>query len=249
MTIICGIQMWIVWTSFATMFGVLLVRTMPVVRILRNSKYTSLSPGAVYSDSGCAAVDCLGYIFQRHSSKSGQGDTVTLRHTIWGPHSGIVMYVRESCLPDHFCGYETFLVILTIFGTVSFFNYPNNFNEARYISLCSTSILVIWIASVITFFATQNNYAWATKHSHFTDSVDIRVCCLFHQLWPQALSAGVQASEEWHAACHTHGHTEDCGHFTWERREGGMGNNRGHWPKHCHPTHKSRLVSPAILVL
>ncbi len=50
--------------------------------------------------------------------------------------------------------YQSLLVCLcTIIGAMSF-KYPANFNEAKCIALCSMTIMVIWIAFIITFFAT-----------------------------------------------------------------------------------------------
>jgi len=52
--------------------------------------------------------------------------------------------------------YQSLLIFLcTVLGLLSF-KYPANFNEAKYIALCSMSIFVIWIAFIITFFATQS---------------------------------------------------------------------------------------------
>ena len=52
-------------------------------------------------------------------------------------------------------GYESVLIIVsTILGAISF-KYPENFNEAKYVSFCTFALLVIWVAFIITYIATQ----------------------------------------------------------------------------------------------
>ena len=159
---ICGIQRWIVMTSFATMFGALLVKTVRVARIFLNKgknlqirftdpKYQVLFTFIIVVIQWVIVFGSFGRVPPELSKEirlvSDMPDqTPTL----------VVTCVAESLeFLILSIGYESFLIVLcTIFGTITF-NLPDNFNEAKYISFCSMSILVIWIAYIITFFATQ----------------------------------------------------------------------------------------------
>jgi len=67
-----------------------------------------------------------------------------------------------TCVSEHVAllalsvAYETILIIAsTILGALSF-SYPENFNEAKYVAFCTLTILVIWIAFIITYISTQS---------------------------------------------------------------------------------------------
>ena len=52
--------------------------------------------------------------------------------------------------------YESTLIgITTVLGAFSF-KYPENFNEAKYISFCTFALLTVWIGLIPTYFATQS---------------------------------------------------------------------------------------------
>ena len=52
--------------------------------------------------------------------------------------------------------YETAIItVATILGLFSF-KFPENFNEAKYISFCTFSLLVVWIGLIPTYFTTQD---------------------------------------------------------------------------------------------
>ena len=52
--------------------------------------------------------------------------------------------------------YESGLIITaTVLGIFSF-KFPENFNEAKYISFCSFALLIVWIGLLPTYFATQS---------------------------------------------------------------------------------------------
>ena len=52
--------------------------------------------------------------------------------------------------------YETAIItVATVLGAFSF-KYPENFNEAKYISFCTFSLLVVWLGLIPTYFTTQS---------------------------------------------------------------------------------------------
>ena len=52
--------------------------------------------------------------------------------------------------------YESALIIAAaVLGALSF-KYPDNFNEAKYISFCTFALLIVWIGLIPTYFATQS---------------------------------------------------------------------------------------------
>ena len=64
------------------------------------------------------------------------------------------IYPIEFIIPS--IVYESVIIILSTFFGVLSFRYPGNFNEAKDISFCSFAVLVIWVAFIITYFATQS---------------------------------------------------------------------------------------------
>ena len=163
LTIICGIQRWLIWTSFATMFGALLVKTVRIARIFLKRRGTMRVrfTEPYYQLLFTLILVVLQWIIQAISFTTTVPKVeMAIRLVTEMPNKTPTVVV--TCVSERIAllitslSYETLLIILcTIFGILSF-NYPANFNEAKYISLCTMSILVIWIAFVITFFATQN---------------------------------------------------------------------------------------------
>ena len=47
------------------------------------------------------------------------------------------------------------IAVTTVLGAFSF-KYPENFNEAKYISFCTFSLLVVWLGLIPTYFTTQS---------------------------------------------------------------------------------------------
>ena len=162
MGVICGIQRWILWTSFAIMFGALLVKIVRVARIFLQ-KIKLKRPRFMQPQYQVLFTMVL-VLFQwlilviSTSIDHPQVMRETRRNT---EMPNALPTIVITCLMDRTiflilsACYETILIgLCTILGVLSF-TYPDNFNEARYIALCSISILVIWIAFIITFFATR----------------------------------------------------------------------------------------------
>ena len=167
---ICGIQRWIIWTSFSIMFSALLVKVVRVARIflqLRRGAATRIRfTEPRYQILFTLILVLLQWVLLVFSTglfppdvhedvrlnSEKPNETPQLLYTC--ETENIVILVISVA-------YQTLLVLLcTILGIISF-TYPENFNEAKYIAFCSFSVLVIWIAFIITFFATQ-----ATREYH-----------------------------------------------------------------------------------
>ena len=160
--VICGIQRWILWTSFAIMFGALLVKIVRVARIflqkvkLKRPRFMTPQYQVLFT-MVLVLLQCL--ILVISTSFDHPQVMREIRRNTDMPNAFPTVVV--TCLMDRTfflilsASYETILIgLCTIFGALSF-TYPDNFNEAKYVALCSISILVIWIAFIITFFATR----------------------------------------------------------------------------------------------
>ena len=160
---ICGFQRWTFWTSFSIMFGALLVKVIRVARIflqnksLKKPRFTEPHYQVLFT----AAIVAVQWIILIISTSVNQPEVLReVRIDANMPNAFPTLVI--TCLREHIgfltvsVAYQSLLICLcTILGALSF-KYPENFNEAKYIALCSMSILVIWIAFIITFFATQD---------------------------------------------------------------------------------------------
>lgn len=160
---ICGFQRSLVWISFSVMFGALLIKIVRVARIFlrKNSIARPRFTEPVYQ-----VVFTLVLVFLQMLivtiSLSVQNPEVqrSVRLVTDDPNRTPVVVV--TCVQDSIVflvlsvGYETILIaICTLLGALSF-SYPENFNEAKYVAFASLSTLVIWIALIITYFATMS---------------------------------------------------------------------------------------------
>ncbi len=159
---ICGIQRWLLWTSFSIMFGSLLVKITRVARIfLRKStlarpKFTEPHYQIIFTFILVFIQWVILAISFGVQPPEVQRD---IRLVTEEPNETPTVVV--TCAIDNIAvlilsvGYESVLIIVcTILGVLSF-SYPKNFNEAKFVAFCSLAILVIWVAFIITFFATQ----------------------------------------------------------------------------------------------
>ena len=67
--------------------------------------------------------------------------------------------------------YETCIIaVATILGVFSF-KFPKNFNEAKYISFCTFSLLVVWVGLIPTYFTTECRHLPVHHHEFFRSPV------------------------------------------------------------------------------
>jgi metabotropic glutamate receptor 2/3/metabotropic glutamate receptor 6/7/8 len=162
-SVVCGFQRWLLWTGFCIMFSALLVKSTRVARIFLRKNVLShprfTEPG--YQVLFTFILVLLQWLILviafavQHPIVERE-----IRRNVDDPNQFPEVIV--TCTRDHIAVlvlavvYESALIVAcTILGALSF-SYPQNFNEAKYITFCSLTILVIWIACIITYIATRD---------------------------------------------------------------------------------------------
>ncbi len=160
---VCAIQRIGLWFSFSLIFGSLMVKIVRVARIflrkvnLSRPRFTEPIYQVLFTF--CIVAIQLLIILVSLLVTNPDIDS-TLRRNANMPSE--IPQLVITCIPDNVIflvlsiGYETLiLIVATVLGGLSF-KYPENFNEAKYIAFCMFAILVIWIAFIITYIATQS---------------------------------------------------------------------------------------------
>ena len=159
---ICAIQRIGLWFCFSLMFGALMIKIIRVARIFLRK--TSLSrprfTEPVYQIIFTIAI-VVGQLLLVMASLIYQHPMVDRSMRNNEENDRDFPLVVVTCVSDTLAflilsvGYESVLIIVsTILGALSF-KYPENFNEAKYVSFCTFALLVIWVAFIITYIATQ----------------------------------------------------------------------------------------------
>ena len=160
---ICLIQrLFGLWFPFSLMFGALLVKIIRVARIflwrskLSRPRFTEPIYQVIFT-----AVIVIGQMFIVVASLASENPRSRTEHRNADEPNDFPDVVL-TCVPDRrpfiiiSMAYETVLIITTtLLGGLSF-KYPKNFNEAKYITFCAFSLLVVWLAFIPTYFATQS---------------------------------------------------------------------------------------------
>ena len=159
---ICIVQRIVLWLCFSLTFGSLLVKIVRVARVFMQK--------ATLSKLRC--MEAQHQIVFTLLIVLGQMLLVALSLGIQPP--GVIREVRlnednpintptvvVTCKADHIVAlvlsavYESgLLIVATVLGTLSF-KYPANFNESKCICFSAFSLLVIWVAFIPTYIATQ----------------------------------------------------------------------------------------------
>ena len=163
---VCLFQRAGLWLAFAVMFGALLVKIIRVARIFLRSTHTLTRPRftepayqilftmIIVFGQALLVMASLAYtppdIEREETRRNDRND-----------NDAPVDVVTCKADPPAFLAlsilYETAIIILsTILGGLSF-QYPENFNEAKYIAFCAFSLMVVWVAFIPTYFATQDS--------------------------------------------------------------------------------------------
>ena len=160
---VCIVQCIGIWLALSLMFGALLVKIVRVARIFFNKttlthlKFTQpyyqifftllLVLGQMIIVAGAIAyqVPSVHRDIRLHSEDNNRLPEVVITCDI---------YPIEFIIPS--IVYESVIIILSTFFGVLSFRYPGNFNEAKDISFCTFAVLVIWVAFIITYFATRS---------------------------------------------------------------------------------------------
>ena len=150
------------WLALPLMFGALLVKIVRVARIFFNkSGLTHLKFTEFYYQILFTFLIVLGQIIVLAASIAYQVPSVQRDVRLNSEDNNRLPEVVVTCANDPLpfaiisILYESaILAAATILGVLSF-TYPANFNEAKYVSFCTFAVVVIWVAFIVTYFATQ----------------------------------------------------------------------------------------------
>ena len=159
---ICIFQRIGLWFCFSLIFGALLVKIVRVARIflgkptLKRLRFAKMYHQVVFTFLLVLGQMLLVAAFMAFPVP---GILRTLRRDMENTKNFPVVVLTCITESNWFLGlsaiYESvILIVATMLGSLSF-RYPENFNEAKYVCFCTFALLVIWIAFLPTYFATQ----------------------------------------------------------------------------------------------
>lgn len=165
--VICPINRLGLWFCYSLMFGALVIKVQRVARIFygikRNLNYTPRFVSPYFQVTFTiiiVAVQMIIIIISLFFVRPEVERTIRYDHDSEGSLGlpDVVLTCREEHIAVIALSllYETSLIAAaTVLGAFSF-KFPENFNEAKYISFCSFALLVVWIGLIPTYFATQS---------------------------------------------------------------------------------------------
>ena len=159
---ICMAQRIGLWFCYSLMFGATTIKTLRITRTFWNkSKMKSLKcMGAQYHILFTLLIVIgqmvliVGSIATRLPSPIRKIRLNSINHydfpaTVIACNGDSISFLFLSV------GYESILIaIMTVLGVLSF-KFPDNFNEARHVTFCTFTLLIIWIGFVPSFITTQ----------------------------------------------------------------------------------------------
>ena len=152
------------WLALSLMFGALLVKIVRVARVFFNKttlKHLMFTKFYYQFLFALLFVRILGQAIVLATSIAYQVPSV--QRDVRGNTEDnnklpeVVVTCANDPLPFAIMSilYESaILAAATILGVLSF-KYPANFNEVKYVSFCTFAVVVIWVAFIVTYFATQ----------------------------------------------------------------------------------------------
>ena len=159
---VCVLQSIGVWLALSLMFGALLVKIVRVTRIFFNkTALTHLRFTEFYYQILFTLLLVLVQMIIVAAAIAYQVPSVhreerSISKNVTTPPE-VVVTCANNPLPFAIISllYESaILAAATILGVLSF-KYPENFNEAKYVSFCTFAVVVIWVAFIITYLAIQ----------------------------------------------------------------------------------------------
>ena len=159
---ICVVQRIGLWLCFSLMFGSLLVKIVRVARVfLQNATLSHLQCMKAQHQIVFTLLIVLGQMFLVALSLGIQPPGVIREVRLNEDNTINTPTVVVTCKSDHIVAlvlsavYESgLLIVATVLGTLSF-KYPENFNESKCNCFSAFSLLVIWVAFIPTYIATQ----------------------------------------------------------------------------------------------
>ena len=159
---ICLIQRLGLWFCFSLMFGALMVKIIRVTRIflgttVKRAPFTTPKYQVLFTFIVVAGQ--MGLVF---CSILVQYPGVARTPRLDPKDNNDFATIVVSCAQDHIVFtalsliYETTIIIATTLCGIISFKYPENFNEAKHISLCTFALAVIWVAFIPSYFVTAS---------------------------------------------------------------------------------------------
>ena len=155
----CIIQRFGLWICYSLMFGAILVKIIRVARIFlkkpTNSnkiyfaepKYLVFFTFLIVLGEALLSVGSVVYlhpIVDRYFRQHHDENPVYILTCTTDPIPFLVILVAYV---------STIIIAATILGMISY-KFPRNFNEAKHITFCTLSLLIIWIGFIPSYFAT-----------------------------------------------------------------------------------------------
>ena len=164
---ICLVNRLGIWFCYSLMFGALAIKAQRVARIFygikRNLHYTPRFSSPVYQVIFTLIIVAVQMLLIILSLVVVHPDVLRiLRYDqdsegrLGLPEIVIVCRKETTAVVILSLLYETCIIaVATILGIFSF-KFPKNFNEAKYISFCTFSLLVVWLGLIPAYFTTES---------------------------------------------------------------------------------------------
>ena len=159
---ICVVQRIVLWLCFSLTFGSLLVKIVRVAHVfMQKATLSKLLCMEAQHQIVFTLLIVLGQMLLVALSLGIQPPGVIREVRLNEDNTINTPTVVVTCKSDHIVAlvlsavYESgLLIVATVLGTLSF-KYPANFNESKCICFSAFSLLVIWVAFIPTYIATQ----------------------------------------------------------------------------------------------
>ncbi|KAH9514731.1 Metabotropic glutamate receptor 2 [Bulinus truncatus] len=176
----CGVLFFSFCLSFTWLYAPLLVKVVRIYRIFQSGQKTTIRPRFVSPQSQLLftaslitvqVVICV-YIYAVYNP--------TARRTQPVPTEKYVELSCDMTVPGlvSFLTYNLFLVTLCSVFAFKTRKLPDNFNESRFISMCVSTTLIIWLAFITTYFTASRDFVRVTVLS-FTLLLNHTVAVVF----------------------------------------------------------------------
>ena len=164
---ICLVNRLGIWFCYSLMFGALAIKVQRVARIFygvqRNIHYTPRFATPIYQVIFTLIIVAIQMILIIISVAIVHPDVLRmLRYDqdsegrLGLPETVVTCRREEIAVIILSLAYETCIItVATVLGVFSF-KFPKNFNEAKYISFCTFSLLVVWVGLMFTYFTTES---------------------------------------------------------------------------------------------
>ena len=164
---ICLVNRLGIWFCYSLMFGALAIKVQRVARIFygvqRNIHYTPRFATPIYQVIFTLIIVAIQMILITISLGFVHPDVLRrLRYDqdsesrLGLPETVVTCRREEVAVIIPSLAYETCIItVATILGVFSF-KFPRNFSEAKYISFCTFSLLVVWVGLIPTYFTTES---------------------------------------------------------------------------------------------